>query len=89
VHGRRLIKGATFLVPLTVDAFSAAGTLNAVQQASYATAAGTYLTAMTTAGLAHVVWHRPAKGTFVGGVAANVIGAGVNGTGAMLKSRRT
>lgn len=89
VHGRRLIQGATFLVPLTSDAFVATGTVNSVIQSNYITAAATYLSAMATANLTPIVWHRPAKGTFVGGVAGPITGGKVGGTAAFLKSRRS
>lgn len=89
VRNRRLMHGCTFLVPLTVDAFGTDGQLGSVIQSNYLTAATTYLAAMATANLQHVVWHRPAKGVFTGGVAAGATSMTVRGTGAMLKSRRT
>lgn len=89
VLNRRLIRGATFLVPLTVDAFLATGQVSSVISAGYVTALSTYLTAMGTANLIPVVHHRPKKGTFVGGVAAGITGFNIGPTGAMLKSRRT
>lgn len=89
VLNRRLIRGATFLIPLTIDAFNTFGEVDATIQANYQTAVSTYLAAMATASLAHVAWHRPKKGTFTGGVAGAVVAGHVRGVGAWLSSRRT
>lgn len=89
IHNRRIIRGATFLVPLTSDAFTPSGVLSSVIQSNYVTAAQAVLTAMTAASLTLVVHHRPAKGTFVGGIAAVVTATSVLGEAAQLKSRRS
>jgi hypothetical protein len=89
IHNRRLIRGATFLVPLTADAFTASGVLNATIQANYVTASAAVLAAMTAASLTLVVWHRPPKGSFTGGIGAVVTASSVLGEAAQLKSRRS
>lgn len=88
LHGRRLMKGATFLVPFGTAAFSSAGAVSSTAVNSVTTAATAYLTAMTAAALYPVVWHRPPKGTTAGGQ-TGIIYAGVcSSVPAGLRSRR-
>jgi len=86
---RRLMRSATYIVPLTPNAFGSNGAVNAAVINTAKDAAITYLNAMTTAQLAPVSWHRPAKGTTSGGVTGMLIGANVPATPSGLRSRRS
>jgi hypothetical protein len=89
LQGRRLIRGSTYLVPLANTAYSGQGGITASIAANLTAACTTYLTAMTTAALYPVIWHRPLKGTFVGGT-YGIITAGVASViPASLRSRRS
>ena len=87
--GRRLLKGATYMIPLAFPAYSSSGAVGpGLITAANAGAAG-YLTAMTTALLYPVVWHRPAKGTFTGGMTGIIHGGVTSAVPAGLRSRRS
>ena len=88
VHGRRLMRGCTFLVPFTTTAYTGQGALTATCSGQVTGAANGYVTAMAAANLVPVVWHRPLKGTTSGGVIGNITGASVPTTPAGLRSRR-
>lgn len=88
VVGRRLIRGAVFIAPLASVSFAASGSVQPTFVGTMNAAAATYLAALGTAGLTAVVWHRPPKGTFVGGQ-TGIITAGVTSSvPASLRSRR-
>jgi hypothetical protein len=89
LQGRRLIRGAVFIVPLAGVAFGANGSLQATQVSNINAGAASYLTAMTTALLYPVVWHRPAKATFTGGTYGIVFAGITSSTPAGLRSRRS
>jgi len=89
VVGHRILKGHTALVPLTTDAFNADGSVNSTISTGYATAAVACLAAMSSASLNGVVYHRPKKGTFTGGVAGIITSAGTSLQGTWLRSRRS
>lgn len=89
VRNRRFMRSATFIVPLCSDAFTTAGVVDSTFQSSLITLLQTCLTSLNGAGLEMIVWHRPAKGTFVGGAAGLVVGATVPGVAASLRSRRS
>ena len=89
VRNRRFIRGATFLVPMTSACFDTTGYVASGPEAIIVGAASAYLAAMTAANIAHVAWHRPAKGTFIGGVAAPVTTFVVQSMPGQLKSRRS
>jgi hypothetical protein len=89
VINRRFVRGAIFIVPLAGSAFDTNGFVSTGPVGAIAGAAATYAAAMTAAGLNHIVWHRPAKGTHVGGVAAPVLTVSVKPGAAVLRSRRT
>jgi hypothetical protein len=89
LSGRRLLKGATFFVPMTSGSFSGSGAVASSVITSLNTAAATYLTAMTTATLYPVIWHRPPKGTHTGGVTGIVFAGTTSNVPAGLRSRRS
>jgi hypothetical protein len=87
-HGRRLIRGATYFTPFTGVAYASNNGLTATATGTVQSAMLAYLTAISAAGLVAVVYHRPAKGTFTGGVAAPITGASCNAQPGSLRSRR-
>jgi len=87
--GRRLIKGATFLVPVGVTGFAATGAVAPSLVTALNAAAATYLNAVTSATLYPVIWHRPKKGATVGGVTGIVFTGITSTTPAGLRSRRS
>lgn len=89
LSGRRLLKGATFLVPFGQAAFTSGG---AIQSACLTASSGgisTYLTNMATALLEPVIWHRPSKGTTTGGLVGVVYAGALSAIPAGLRSRRS
>ena len=88
VQGRRLMKGATYIVPLGALQFVTGGGVSPGFVTSMNTAAAAYLTAMTTALLYPVVWHRPPKGTHTGGLTGIVFSGVCSTVPASLRSRR-
>lgn len=89
IIGRRICRGALYIVPLSAASFDTNGNVNGTSQGVLQGAMDSYLAAMSTAGLIPVVWHRPAKGTFVGGLLADIIAATVGPKPAGLRSRRS
>jgi hypothetical protein len=89
LHGRRLIKGATFLVPLAGVGFGTDGSISPGLKSALDNGAASYLTAMTGATLYPVVWHRPAKGATSGGLDGIVFAGITSLTPAGLRSRRS
>jgi hypothetical protein len=89
IVGRRLLRGATFLVPTGSTAFGSNGAVAPTYQATVQAAATAYVAAMTTANLVPVIWHRPPVGTTSGGVVGVVTGGTVSTTPAGLRSRRS
>lgn len=87
--GRRLLKGALYLVPLYQGVYTSSGAIDPAIAASLQAAANTYINAMTTALLYPVVWHRPAKGTGAGGMTGIITAGVVSQVPASLRSRRT
>lgn len=87
--GRRLLKGALFLVPLGTPGYAANGAINSTAVTTVNSAATTYLTAMTTAVLYPVIWHRPKKGATSGGMVGTVFSGVCSATPAGLRSRRS
>jgi hypothetical protein len=89
IHGRRLIRGAVYLTPFSSNAYAstdglAGSTITAVQNAGTA-----LINACVTANVIPVVYHRPPKGTFTGGVAAQITGASCTAQPGSLRSRRS
>lgn len=82
VNGRRL-RGRTFIVPITINAFDVDGTITS----SSLTALGTFANAvMASGGLA--VWHRPTTATSTDGTSYAVLSNRVRDKVAVLTSRR-
>lgn len=89
ISGRRMLKGASYLVPVSSGAFSGNGGVNSVIANQMTGAATTYINAMTTANLVPVIWHRPLVGETSGGI-VGVITSGITSlTPSGLRSRRT
>lgn len=87
--GRRLMRGATFMIPYASAAFSSGGAVNSTVISNMIAAGNAYITAMLAANLTPVVWHRPAKGTTVGGLAGTINALAVSSTPSGLRSRRS
>ncbi len=87
--GRRLLRGATFIVPMASAAFTSTGAVSPAIVSSVNGAAAAYLTAMTTATLYPVVWHRPRKGQTSGGVTGIVFSGVASAVPAGLRTRRS
>ncbi len=89
LSGRRLIKGASYLVPMGQAVYGGDGSIAASVTTAIGTGCASYLTAMTTAALYPVVWHRPKKGTTTGGLTGIVFAGVASNTPAGLRSRRS
>lgn len=88
IEGRRLLRGATFLVPCASGAYTGSGGVIASAQSAANSGAASYLTAMAAASLEPVVWHRPLKGTTSGGLIGIIISGVASSVPATLRSRR-
>jgi hypothetical protein len=89
VSGRRMMRAANYLIPLTSAAFTSQGAVSAAIATAVTTAAGVCLNDLDTANLALVAYHRPPKGTFSGGHSGVVTSYRVPIQGSTLRSRRT
>lgn len=89
LSGRRLLRGSTFLVPFASSAYTASGSVAAAAITAVNGGAAAYLAAMVTAVLYPVVWHRPRKGTTVGGLTGIVYAGSLSSTPGGLRSRRS
>lgn len=89
VRNRRLMRAATYMVPLASVAYTATGQVNGTVAAAFGGYAQTMLNALATASLELVAYHRPAKGTFVGGTSGPVTAFRVPVQPASLRSRRS
>lgn len=89
ISNRRLIKGATYIVPLASAAFDSGGGVAAAVQTGLNTGTTAYLAAMAAASLNAMIWHRPKKGTTSGGITGVVIVGRCSPTPAGLRSRRS
>lgn len=84
VNGR-LVRGRTFIVPLSVNAYDTDGTLATTDRNNLATAASALCSHQDNLVLA--IWHRPSPGGS-DGVAGQVASASVKDKAAVLTSRR-
>ena len=89
IVNHRVLRGATFLVPLTNGAYTGSGGLGGPSQTTIKQAADGLLAAGSVFGCALVVYHRPKKGTFTGGTLGPVVANTVPGVPASLRSRRS
>jgi hypothetical protein len=89
IHNRRYLRGATFMVPLVAGAYTGQGAVAGATITTIQSAAATFLTALDTANLELIAWHRPAKGATTGGAAGLVFTGQVPSTPAGLRSRRS
>jgi hypothetical protein len=85
---RRFMRAATYLVPLAGAAFTASGGISATFLTNMSGACATFLTALNSAGLELVSYHRPAKGASSGGTYGAVTVAQIPSQPATLRSRR-
>jgi hypothetical protein len=88
VINRRMVRGATFITPLPTSFMTGTGTLSVPSQTSFAGTGQTYIAAIVAAACLPVVWHRPAKLTHTGGLAAAIINCSVGPQVGSLRSRR-
>lgn len=89
VHGRRYIRGATFVVPLTSSSYATNGSVGSGTATSISAAAQAYIAAMNAASLEAIVWHRPTKGVHTGGAVGLVTNGICSTVPAGLRSRRS
>jgi hypothetical protein len=89
IRNRRIMRGATFMVPLGGSAYSTGGVVSSGCVSALTGAAGAFVNALNAAGMDLMVYHRPPKGTFTGGQAAAVDSWRVPNVPATLRSRRT
>lgn len=88
IRGRRMLRGATYLIPLAAGGFGSTGAVLSTARSAIDAACATYINELTTAQLYPVVWHRPLKGQTSGGM-TGVIFAGLSSpTPSSLRSRR-
>lgn len=89
IHGRRMLRGTTYLLPLSQNSYTGTGALQSGVTSNVQGAINNYLTSMATALLNAVVWHRPPKGTQAGGVVGIITGGLPGSNVAGLRSRRS
>jgi len=89
VINRRVARGATFFTPFVAAAWGTTGGISSSNQLVVSNAMSAYITAAVAAGGIPVVYHRPAKGTTTGGVAAVITGASCGPQPGSLRSRRS
>lgn len=89
VKGRRLVRGATFITPMSAGQYTANGQLAASTCTTVVAAGMSYVNACTSAALQAVVYCRPKKGTFTGGMSAPIVAATCPTTVASIRSRRS
>lgn len=83
VNRGRVVRGRTFIVPCSVGAYQADGTLLDAVRTSLATSATTY---RTSSAYESLVWSRPRSGA--GGAAFPIVSSSVPDMAAVLRSRR-
>jgi hypothetical protein len=89
ISGRRLVRGATYLTPFTTAAWGTTDGIAPTALGVIQAGASAFLAACVTANVLPVIYHRPAKGTFVGGLAAAITGASLTAQPGSLRSRRS
>lgn len=89
VHGRRFIRGTTYIVPGGPNMYASNGNISASSGSAVSTGAAAYVNAMLTAGLTPVIWGRPPKGLTTGGHMGDITAYVVPLTPAGLRSRRS
>jgi len=88
VVGRRMLRGATFLIPADSGSYTSNGSLSATYQVNLLDSALALIDGSQSDGVPLNVYHRPLKGTNSGGILGQVSGATVGTTPASLRSRR-
>jgi hypothetical protein len=89
IRNRRLMRASNFIVPLAGNGYATTGQVASACQSALLTAASNMMTALATASLVLVAYHRPPKGTFTGGLSAPVTAYRIPVVPATLRSRRT
>jgi hypothetical protein len=88
IHGRRFMRAANYMVPLSTGAYAANGALSSGYISALTIAGNALLTALSSAALELVAYGRPPKGTDVGGHVGLVTAVQVPSQPATLRSRR-
>ena len=92
IRNSRRVRGSTFLVPATNNAFSPTGTTDATAKSTIQTAGAAYLAALLATGLTGQVWSRPLKNSLGvitrDGVSSNISAMEVSEKTAVLRGRR-
>jgi len=89
VKGRRLVRGATFFVPLTASAFTSGGQVAGGTITTLIAAMGDYAGALVSGSLQGVIWSRPTPANPSGGLAAPIAAWSVSTVPAGLRTRRS
>jgi hypothetical protein len=89
VKKRRLIRGATYVTPLTYASFSTAGVLSPTVITNWITAATAYLTAVNGSGLLPVVLCRPSAKGLSDGTTGVISSVSASSKPCSLRSRRS
>jgi hypothetical protein len=88
VLNRRVVRGATYFTPCVAAAYSATDGIASGVATTFSAAMATFIASCQGQSLLPVVYHRPAKGATVGGIAAPITGATVGSQPGSLRSRR-
>jgi hypothetical protein len=89
VGAHRLIRGANFITPISINDLDVDGSPGNAALTALRNGANNYISGLVAGGITPVVYHRPAKGTQVGGVAAPIQSAEVPDRISSLRSRRS
>lgn len=89
ISGRRMLRGATYLVPMSSNAFTTTGGFVASTKTAVNSGAAAYIAAMVTAHLVPVVWHRPPAHTTTGGKTGPIVSGTIGNAASGLRSRRS
>jgi hypothetical protein len=88
INGRRQMRAANYMVPLAAAGFATNGGIASALLTSAQTWGLAFLSALGTAGMELVAYHRPAKGATVGGMFGPVVALNVPNVPSTLRSRR-
>jgi hypothetical protein len=88
VRNRRLMRAATFMVPLGSNGYTTGGQVMPTFITAMATASNTFFAALNTAQLELIVYHRPVPGDPAHGAVGLVQGLSIPTRPATLRSRR-
>jgi hypothetical protein len=89
IKNRRLIRGATFIAPLSATGFATNGAVVGTTASTIQTAAVAMISALSGSSLVPVVYARPPKTLPGSGLVGNIVNATVSTKPASLRSRRS